>query len=124
MFGLLRGMHYCRGIVGDGRVGWWACRDREGFILLLHVGGNWLDEPDEVVDDQCGIVDGLLHVGNVEKKGVQDVMECREIVITWLSNNGLEGSSSHGKCCGDFLGHHGGKRIGMRYTLPWYWMRW
>ena len=110
MFGLTTGPDYRRGIVGDGRIRWRACWDREGFAPSSRVGGDGLDEAHKVVGGERRVVDGVFRVQNVKQERIQDVTECREIVITWQSNDGLEGSGS------DFLGHHGGEGLGARET--------
>jgi hypothetical protein len=122
MFGLAPGPDYPRGIVGDGRVRWWASWDREGFAPSSRVGGNRLNEAHEVVGGERRVVDGVFRVRNVEQERIQDVTECREIVIAWLSGDGLESSSGGGEGRGDFLGRHFGV-IGARKRWPRYRMR-
>ena len=82
------------------------------------VGGDRLNEPEKVVGGEHGVIDGVLCVGDVEEWGVQDVMEGCEIVITWLSHDGLEGSGGRGKDCSDFFGHHDDNGRGVRCPVP------
>ena len=123
MFRLTTGPYDRRGIIGDGRVRRWACWDWEGFAPSGRVGGDGLDEADEVVGGERRVVDGIFRVRNVEQERVWDVTECCEIVVTGLSNDGLKGSYSGGKDCGDFFGRRGGEGIGTRKSWPLYRMR-
>ena len=123
MFRLTTGPYDRCCIVGDGWVRRWACWGRKGFAPSGRVGGDGLDEADEVVGGERWVVNGVFRVRNVEQERVEDVTESREIVVAWLSNDGLEGSGSGGKDRRDFLGRHGGEGIGARKSWPRYWMR-
>ena len=104
MFGFTPGPDYRSGIIGDGRVRWWARWSREGFAPSSRVGGNGLDEAHEVMGGERRVIGGVFCVGNVKEERVEDVAECREIIVTWLSNDWLEGSCGRGEDCGDFFG--------------------
>ena len=61
--------------------------------------GRLFHETDEVVS-------AILIIGNVDKEGVEHIAECCEVVIKWLTHDGLEGYCHSGKESCDFFRNH------------------
>ena len=80
--------------------------DREGFPPACGVGCGGLDEANKIVGSECAVGDHILRVGDIEEERVEDVAEGGEVVITWLTHNGLEAGGCGGKSRSDLLGSH------------------